>query len=91
MKIIVYTLNNDGTIPNYVIDGGYFPCENGGKSPMNLDLVGIATDDAIQNQFNSKQDLLNYVENKTVQQINPITSNPIPFELMVDYIWSKLN
>lgn len=31
MKLIRYTLNKDGTIPDFVIDGGYFPKPNGGK------------------------------------------------------------
>lgn len=43
-KVISYKLNLDGTIPDYVEDGGYLP-----KNPNNtteMVLIGISKDDA---------------------------------------------
>jgi hypothetical protein len=48
MKMIKYTLNADGTIPDYVLDGGYLAVANASSSPQDLDLIGVATDDAPQ-------------------------------------------
>lgn len=44
MKLAKYTLNLDGTIPDWVEDGGYFPTESGKESPQDLILVGIVAD-----------------------------------------------
>ena len=43
-KIIKYTLEANGTIPNYIDDGGYYPKANGGNSPQDWDLIGATTD-----------------------------------------------
>ena len=51
MKLIKYTLNTNGTVPDYVIDGGYFAVANGGVSPKDWDLVGVANDDSFQTGF----------------------------------------
>lgn len=46
MKIITYSLNEDGTIPDFIVDGGYFPIPRDAASPQDLTLLGIAVDDA---------------------------------------------
>lgn len=51
MKIITYVLNENGTIPDYVIDGGYFPDAKDGLSPQDWTLVGVATDEAPDDSF----------------------------------------
>tara|TARA_Y100000310_G_scaffold23549_1_gene22595 strand:+ start:1635 stop:1943 length:309 start_codon:yes stop_codon:yes gene_type:complete len=43
-KIIKYNLNADGTIPDYIADGGCFPKANGNASPQDWDLVGATVD-----------------------------------------------
>ena len=43
-KIIKYNLESNGTIPNYISDGGYYPKANGGNSPQDWDLIGATTD-----------------------------------------------
>lgn len=48
MKLIKYTLTPEGTIPEYVVDGGYLAVANSGASPQDWDLVGVANDDAAQ-------------------------------------------
>jgi len=46
MKVTTYTLNADGTIPDFVDNGGYFPDSRVGDSPQDWTLVGVCTDDA---------------------------------------------
>tara|TARA_R100000008_G_scaffold51827_1_gene31248 strand:+ start:81 stop:383 length:303 start_codon:yes stop_codon:yes gene_type:complete len=43
-KIIKYNLESNGTIPNYISDGGYYPKANGGASPQDWDLIGATKD-----------------------------------------------
>jgi hypothetical protein len=90
MKLIVYTLNTDGTIPNYVIDGGYIPWGNGSTSPQDWDLVGVATDDAEQTGFVNEAALLAYVVSKGFEFKNPITEEVMAPETVVSSIWNKL-
>lgn len=45
-KIITYTLDADGTVPAYVLNGGYFATPSGQPSPQDWTLVGVATDAA---------------------------------------------
>ena len=39
-KIVKYTLESDGTSPNYIGDGGYYPKPNGGSPPQDNDFIG---------------------------------------------------
>lgn len=48
MKIITYTLNSDGTVPSYVINGGYFSVQNKKNPPQDWDFIGWASDDAVE-------------------------------------------
>ena len=43
-KIIKYNLNANGTIPDYIDDGGYFPRANSNSSPRDWDLIGATVD-----------------------------------------------
>jgi hypothetical protein len=90
MKLIIYTLNVDGTIPDYIIDGGYLPYYNNGISPQDYDLVGVAADSAEQIGFLTELDLLAYVESKDFKFIEPITLEITPIEEMVTFLWNKL-
>jgi hypothetical protein len=89
MKLIIYNLNADGTIPEYVTDGGYLATSNGNSSPQDLDLVGVATDTAPQSGFTDEAALLTYVESKDLIFTDPITKEVIPLETVVSSIWSK--
>jgi hypothetical protein len=90
MKLIKYTLNANGTIPDYVIDGGYFAVPNGGTSPKDLTLVGVANDDSLQTGFANEAALLAYAQEKNFVFKDPITEEVIPLETVVLSIWSKL-
>jgi hypothetical protein len=90
MKLIKYTLNSNGTIPEYVTDGGYLSVANGGASPRDLDLIGVANDDASQTGFANEAALSAYCQSKNFVFIDPITEEVTPLETVVSSIWSKL-
>ena len=88
--MIKYVLTPEGTIPEYITDGGYFAWANGGTSPQDLDLVGIANDSATETGFANEAALLAYCQEKNFEFKNPITEEIIPLETVVSTIWSKL-
>ena len=90
MKMIKYTLNSDGTIPDYVVDGGYLAKSNGNASPQDHDLIGVATDTAPQAGYANEAALLKYVEDNEFVFTDPITDEEIPLENVITSIWSKL-
>ena len=90
MKIIKYTLKADGTIPDYVIDGGYLSASNSNTSPQDLDLVGVATDEASEVGFATEADLLEYAQDLDLHFTNSLTNEPVSLEIIVGQIWDKL-
>jgi hypothetical protein len=91
MKMIKYTLNADGTIPDYVLDGGYLAVANASSSPQDLDLIGVANDDAPQAGYANEAELLAYAEEKNIEVMNPITKEITPLETVISLMWSKLS
>jgi len=91
MKMIKYTLNADGTIPDYVLDGGYLAVVNANPSPQDLDLIGVANDNAPQAGYANEAALLAYAEEKNIEVMNPITEEIIPLETVISTMWSKLS
>ena len=91
MKLIKYTLTSQGTVPDYVVDGGYFPVKNNNPSPRDLDLVGIANDSANETSFANEAALLAYLQENNFEFKNPITEEIILSETVVSNMWSKLN
>jgi hypothetical protein len=91
MKMIKYTLNADGTVPDYVLDGGYLAVANASSSPQDLDLVGVAADDAPQAGYANEAALLAYAEEKNLEFKNPITEEITPLETVISLMWSKLS
>ena len=90
MKIIKYTLNADGTIPNYVIDGGYLAVSNDKITPQDWDLIGVATDEASEIGFATEAVLFEYAQGLDLHYINSLTNQEIPLEIVVKKIWAKL-
>jgi hypothetical protein len=84
-SLITYELTESGNIPEYIIDGGYYP--NGNV------LIGVSNQD---NQgFNSKEELLTYLESYTqnwYEQQNFPTDLKIPFDVTktVNILWDKI-
>jgi hypothetical protein len=62
MNLIKYTLLPDGTIPNYIIDGGYFPKLNNKSSPQDFDLIGLSENNEGIENFILKSDFENYIK-----------------------------
>lgn len=60
MQIATYHLNLDGTVPDFVIDGGYFAASSHGSSPQDWTLVGVV-DDSVQSAFATVDDLTEYL------------------------------
>jgi hypothetical protein len=90
MKLVIYTLNIDGTIPDYIIDGGHFPYSNNNQSPQDWDFIGVANDDAEQEGFPNKEALTSYVESKGFESRDIITNEIIPLQSIIEFIWSKI-
>jgi len=90
MKLIKYTLNTNGTIPEYITDGGYLSVRNSDASPRDWDLVGVANNDAPQTGFVNEVALLAYAQEKNLVFTDPITKEVTPTETVVSSTWLKL-
>ena len=88
--MIKYVLTPEGTIPEYVTDGGYLAWGNSGTWPQNLDLVGVANDSAIETSFANEAELLAYAQSKNFEFKNPMTDEITPLATVVSTLWSKL-
>ena len=67
-KIIKYTLNANGTIPDYIADGGYYGKANGGSSPQDYDMIGATVDGSNQlgiGELTSEADIKTYLDTYT--------------------------
>jgi hypothetical protein len=89
MKIIIYTLNTDGTVPEYVIDGGYFPTDSQLPHPKDLFLVGIANENAFQDAIPTQIDLQNYLESISEGWVD-IEGQPFNSDEAASWLWAKL-
>lgn len=87
-KIIKYTLNEDGTIPEYIINGGYLADPRSGPSPQDWTLVGLAIDDAPGEVISSREDLMSYVIDLGGELWTDPSGNPINLDSLVDFIWT---
>lgn len=89
MKLITYVLNPDGTIPDYVVDGGYLSVKNDNPSPQDYNFVGVVNDDFVGNGFASESELLNYAQSNNITHKNFMTEEELPIEPLVSFIWNK--
>jgi len=88
MKIVIYTLNANGTIPDYIIDGGYFPKENTQNSPQNLDVVGVATNECENYEFIDFESFSTYVKEFTPEEESKTGDKSITLDEQITLIWS---
>lgn len=88
MKLIKYILNADGSVPNYVVDGGYYAYENGNPSPQDLTLLGVALDTAQENAFNTQQEVVDYFVSIGGNSWVDESNNPIDLESAAAHILS---
>jgi hypothetical protein len=86
-KVIVYTLTVNGEIPEYVIDGGYFANDSNKVFPQQLNLVGIATDEASEKAIATKAALIEYVATFSPTIYNPELRQDQPASVFVGQWW----
>jgi len=76
-KIVSYKINSDGTIPEYVEDGGYLAYHP--NTTANMVLLGVSKDGAdvsdAENEFADEESLLEYVNSymSGLVVIDPLT------------------
>jgi hypothetical protein len=87
MKVTTYTLNADGTIPEFVNNGGYFPDSRVGDSPQDWTLVGVCTDDAPGDAM-TEAELVTYVEGFLSVFTNPEDDSETPAADVVAAWWT---
>jgi hypothetical protein len=90
MKLVIYTLNENGTVPDFIVDGGYLPVLNENKSPQNYNLIGISEDDSYENAFMNENSLVSYISESGLSFTDPDTNEVIPIEEIANSIWNKL-
>jgi hypothetical protein len=96
-KVISYKLNIDGTVPDYVEDGGYL-AKDANDTP-NMVVLGISKDGAdtsgAEAEFADEASAVTYVETylSNVTYISPITNEETQFVVAdaVADLFAKLN
>jgi hypothetical protein len=96
-KVISYKLNTDGTIPDYVEDGGYLP--KNANDTINMVLLGISKDgvdiSGAMAEFADEASALDYTKTYLSDSttIDPITGEERIFVVadVVAYLFAKLN
>jgi hypothetical protein len=90
MKIAIYTLNENGTVPKTVLDGGYFPTLNIGSSPQDYDFIGSVNDDFIGVSFETAEDLADYLDSNNFIFVHPITNELVSAQNIANNLWNRL-
>lgn len=85
-SLITYKLNEDGTIPDYIIDGGYYPNDSV--------LIGVSSNN--NSGFQSKEELIVYLASYTQSWLEPglyPIDGYLPFNIIKasDYLWDKIS
>lgn len=95
MKIINYTLEANGQIPSFIIDGGYFPVANSNPSPQDFTMIGLANDDAVGYEYQSQQELIDYLSTVGADWVifEPAANEFVPFNPIesASMMWAKLD
>ena len=96
-KVISYKLNTDGTIPDYVDDGGYLAKEP--NNTPNMVVLGISKDGAdisgAEAEFVDEASAIAYAQTylSDVTYIDPLTLEQKTFVLadVIEYLFAKVN
>jgi hypothetical protein len=93
MKLIRYILNEDGSVPDYVIDGGYFIKFNDGQSPQDYDLIGISETNTGLEEYTTKVSFENYVKSFTNESyiINSVDDTVYYTQDDINSLWNRVN
>jgi len=89
MKVIKYTLLENGKVPQSMVDGGYFPKSNGGQSPQDYDLIGFSYGWKGLGEFTTKEEFENYIKSFMNDYID--IENNQTIQDLIDSFWSRKN
>lgn len=87
--ISVYRLNPDGTVPDFVIDGGYFPHKVEGSAPQDWDLLGITTEEAPGTPFSDVDALEAYLISIGGESWTDFDGAPVDLVAQASWLWSR--
>ncbi len=89
MKLIRYTLLPNGTIPDYVIDGGHFAKLNSNGPPQDNDLIGFSESNTGLEEYTVKSDFENYVKSFNPDYIESINEKEY-LQDKIDSMWDRI-
>lgn len=84
----VYTLNKNGEVPDFVVDGGYFAAPNGKSSPQDWNLVGVVNVDA-PITFAVFNDFVSYLESVGADSWLDDSGEPIDYVAQASLFWEN--
>lgn len=87
--ISVYRLNADGSVPEYVIDGGYFPHAIEGLPAQAWDLVGITTQEAPGAPLPDAAALESHLVSIGGDAWTDPSGNPVDLAAQAAWLWSR--
>lgn len=87
--ISVYRLNADGTVPGYVIDGGYFAHGAEGAAPQDWDLVGVTTAEAPGTPFADVAALQSYLVSIGGESWTDPDGEPLDLAAQAAAMWAR--
>lgn len=90
MKLITYVLNEDGTVPEFIIDGGYYPSPNLDAPPQDIVLIGLVEDSVPGESFNSQLEIKNYLISIGGLEWRDIENNPLDLDILSNNLWQKV-
>lgn len=88
MKVTTYVLNSDGTIPDFVLNGGMFPKANENPSPQDWTLIGVVSDEAEGEPY-TLETLIAYVESYSPFFYDAFYDKKISAKDFVTYWWQN--
>ena len=90
-KVAKYVLNPDGTVPWFVIDGGYFPDSREGASPQDWTLVGIVDEASGIEGFADVDALVAYLESIGGLEWTDMEGEPVDLDAQAIDFWDRIN
>jgi len=90
MIIAKYVLNPDGTVPWFVVDGGYFPDTREGTSPQDWTLVGVVDPASMMTGFADVAELTAYLVSIGGDTWTDIDGEPVDVAAQAGHLWGLL-
>jgi hypothetical protein len=90
MKVIRYTLLDNGKVPQAMINGGYFVKYNGGQSPQDYDMIGLSLGWTGIEEYTTKISFENYIKSFITDYVDEITDEVTLIQDLIDNFWNKI-